>query len=69
MNQSHVIDSWIAELGLSGRRARRTEERVIGPAGAALEAARSGREAPLASPALATFAQRRPRYQVISSPC
>jgi hypothetical protein len=61
MNQSHVIDSWIAELGLSGRRVKRDEE-------AALRAADPVRPGPEALPARSNHALS-PRYQVISSPC
>ncbi len=68
MRQSHVIDSWIAELGLSGRKARRRGEPGLAHASAVFEAARPGREAPHPPPARAAYALRT-RYQVISSPC
>jgi hypothetical protein len=61
MNQSHVIDSWIAELGLSGRRVKRDEEAALG----ATDPVRPG---PAALPPRPSHALS-PRYQVISSPC
>jgi hypothetical protein len=70
MNQNHVIDSWIAELGLGARKIRRSADPPLGPAGVALEAAR-----PVGDPPPAPLARRdyrplrRPRYRVISSPC
>jgi hypothetical protein len=42
MNQSHLIDSWIAELGLSSRRARRGQEPRSTHSGAGLETASPG---------------------------
>ncbi|MDQ6776719.1 MAG: hypothetical protein M3071_11015 [Actinomycetota bacterium] len=65
MNHSHVIDSWIAELGLSGRRVRRSEEPTFGQALAAREGTRPARETRQSYPARTPFA-RRPRYHVTS---
>ncbi|HWF75060.1 MAG TPA: hypothetical protein VG186_17055 [Solirubrobacteraceae bacterium] len=65
MNENHVIDSWIAELGLSSRRVRRGEDRALTEARTAIEPGRPGREAPSVLPARPL----RRRYQVISSPC
>jgi hypothetical protein len=65
MKQSHVIDSWIAELGLSSRRPRRDRESVLAHGGPVLETSRPGAGAPPAPSAPA----RRPRYHVTPSPC
>jgi hypothetical protein len=68
MNENHVIDSWIAELGLSSRRVRRTVRPALGQAGPRREAARPSGGEPLAPRSRPDFALA-PRYQVISSPC
>jgi hypothetical protein len=67
MSQSHVIDSWIAELGLSAMRNRHSDEPVPARSNSDLAQPRPGPEAPPALPARAF--QRRPGYLVISSPC
>lgn len=67
MSQSHIIDSWIAELKLSGRRTRGAERPVVQQAAAGLDAP------PLAAAAgwrpRREARERRPRYSVISFPC
>jgi hypothetical protein len=68
MNENHVIDSWIAELGLSGRRSRRSPDRTLRQASPGFETPLAGREARHAAPARADFGLG-PRYQVVSSPC
>jgi hypothetical protein len=68
MNENHVIDSWIAELGLSGRRVRRTPRSVLEQAGPRREAARPSGGEPLAPRSRPDFALA-PRYEVIPSPC
>jgi hypothetical protein len=66
VNESHIIDSWIAELGLSSRRLRSSEEPVVRQAGAGLDTPRAA--GPPTPPERRAHA-RRPHYQVISSPC
>jgi len=66
MNQSHIIDSWIAELGLSSRRL----ERKPTPARERAEIDNAGRPdaAPRAPWTRPTYPRARPR-RVIASPC
>lgn len=68
MSQSHVIDSWIAELKLSSRRLRSGEERVVRQTDAGFDRLPLGATAPAAASTRGAFAHR-PRYSVISSRC
>jgi hypothetical protein len=76
MNQSHVIDSWIAELGLSGRRVRSAQEPVRRPETTRLEPVRR-RETPrlvavrpgTVSPLAPVTPGRAPGGQAMPCPC
>jgi hypothetical protein len=70
MNQSHIIDSWIAELGLSSRRARRGQQPRFGHANAGLETASPGpAEARPASRTLPLYAPRHGTRDAVPYPC
>jgi hypothetical protein len=67
MNENHVIDSWIAELGLSSRRFRRVQELQLDRDEDA--AGRPGRRGRRPSPPALTPGPLASRYRMISSPC
>lgn len=70
MNQSHVIDSWIAELGLSSRRLRRGQEPQLRQASGNSAAAASGLTEPAAAGSVPRRPHARPRpYQAACSAC